>query len=404
MTPDRRWLYLIGIGEDGFAGLSPAARALIAQASLIVGGARHLALAAPLAAPSLAWPSPIEAAIPQILARRGEPICVLASGDPFFFGVGAMLIRHVAANEMTCLPAASAFSLGAARLGWSQQDCATLSLHGRALEAIAPHLQPAARLLALAWDGSTPAKLAAYLTARGMGEARLTILEAMGGPHERVREALARDFALADVNPLNLIALEMPAQSGARFIPRASGLEDAWFEHDGQITKREIRAITLAALAPLKGECLWDIGAGSGSIGLEWMLADPANRAIAIEQNNERCARIARNALHLGAPALQIIAGRAPQALAGLQRPDAIFVGGGAGEPGLIDHLYGLLGPRGRLVVNAVTLETQAALTHAYKRIGGELVQIGLAFADPVGRFHGWRAAMPVVQWRAVKP
>ena len=399
-----RWLAVVGIGEDGIDGLSPAARRLVTQAAFVVGGKRHLALAGPLSAETLAWPSPIENALDAIEAHRGRPSCVLATGDPFFFGVGAMLMRRFAADEMICVPAPSAFALAAARLGWSQQDCALLTLHGRPLEAIVPHLQPGARILALSWDDATPAKLATLLTTRGMGRSSLTVCEAMGGQRERVRAAEARSFALDNVALLNTIALEVVADREARVLPRATGLPDDWFEHDGQITKREIRAMTLAQLAPRRGECLWDVGAGSGSVAVEWMLADPANRAIAIEARHDRAARAARNALTFGVPALSVVAGEAPQAFAGLPAPDAIFIGGGAGTPDMIERAIDAFAPGGRLVVNAVTLETQAALVDWRARHGGELAQIAVAHADPVGRFTGWRTAMPVVQWRLVKP
>jgi precorrin-6Y C5,15-methyltransferase (decarboxylating) len=398
------WLSLIGIGEDGLAALSPAARERVAQASFVVGGARHLELAGPLSAPTYIWPSPIEDALPTLLARRGEPTCVIASGDPFFFGVGAFLRRHFEAGEIICLPAPSAFSLAAARMGWNLQDCAMLSLHGRPLVAILPHLQPAAKILALSWDGETPGKLARLLVERGLGRSLLTVCEAMGGPRERLRAGTAQGFALSDVAALNTIALEVVAGPDARVLPRAAGLPDDVFEHDGQITKREMRALTLSALAPRRGELLWDIGAGSGSISIEWMLADPANRAIAIERDPERAARVARNALALGVPALRIVPASAPEALGDLPRPNAIFVGGGASVPGALDAYLNALAPGGRLVVNAVTLETQAELTAAYKRWGGDLIQVSFAHADPVGRFSGWRAAMPAVQWRIEKP
>ncbi len=397
------WLFLIGVGEDGLDGLSPAARRRLSQASLVVGGRRHLDLAGELSAPTYAWPSPIEDALPRLSACRGEPTCVLASGDPFFFGVGTMLRRHFEADEIACYPAPSAFSLAAARLGWSQQDCVTISLHGRALEAIIPQLQPNARILALAWDGATPAKLARLLAERGFGGSMLTVCEAMGGVREQLRKARAGNFDLVDVAALNTIAIEVVADSHARVLPRAPGLPDEYFEHDGQITKRETRALTLSALAPRRGELLWDVGAGSGSIAIEWMLADPANRAIATEQNAQRAARIARNALALGVPALRVVEGRAPEALHGLPAPQAIFVGGGAGAPDALEHYLNVLAPGGRLVVNAVTLETQARLTDAYKRWGGELTQASFARPDKIGRFTGWRAAMPVVQWRIEK-
>jgi precorrin-6B C5,15-methyltransferase / cobalt-precorrin-6B C5,C15-methyltransferase len=399
-----RWLGLVGVGEDGIDGLVPAARELIAQAEFVVGGKRHLALAGSLKAEAMIWPSPIENALDAIESRRGRAVCVLASGDPFFFGVGAMLMRRFRADEMISIPAPSAFALAASRLGWSQQDCALLTLHGRPLEAIIPHLQPGARILALSWDDATPAKLAGLLTARGMGQSRLTICEAMGGPRERIRATDAQDFALDNIAALNTIALEVVAGPGARILPRAAGLPDEGFEHDGQITKREIRAISLSSLAPRRGELLWDVGSGSGSVAIEWMLADPANKAVAIEVRHDRAERIARNALSFGVPGLSVVAGEAPHVFADLPKPDAIFIGGGAGAPGAIERACDALGPGGRLVVNAVTLETQAACVGWRARWGGELAQIAIAHAEPVGRYSGWRAAMPIVQWRLVKP
>jgi precorrin-6B C5,15-methyltransferase / cobalt-precorrin-6B C5,C15-methyltransferase len=399
-----RWLGLVGIGEDGIEGLTPAARQLIAQADFVVGGKRHLALAGSLKAETITWPSPIENALDAIEERRGRSVCVLASGDPFFFGVGAMLMRRFAAGEMTSIPAPSAFALAASRLGWSQQDCVLLTLHGRPLEAIIPHLQPGTRILALSWDDATPAKLAALLTERRMGRSKLTICEAMGGARERIRTTEARDFALGNVAALNTIALEVVAEPSGRVLPRVAGLPDEWFEHDGQITKREIRAMTLSSLAPRRGELLWDVGSGSGSVAIEWMLADPANGAIAIEARDDRAERIARNALSFGVPGLSVVTGEAPQVFADLPKPDAIFIGGGASTPGMTEHACDALKAGGRLVMNAVTIETQAACVDWRARWGGELTQIAIARAEPVGRYSGWRAAMPIVQWRFVKP
>jgi precorrin-6Y C5,15-methyltransferase (decarboxylating) len=399
-----RWLGLVGIGEDGIDGLTPAARKLVKQAALVVGGKRHLALAGPLKAETLAWPSPIENALDLIDARRGRPVCVLASGDPFFFGVGAMLMRRFDAHEMISFPAPSAFALAASRLGWSEQDCALLSLHGRPLEAIVPHLHDGARILALSWDGATPGKLAALLAARGMGRSKLTVCEAMGGGNERIRTAEAQGFALDNIAALNTIALEVVAGASAHILPRASGLPDDWFEHDGQITKRDIRAMTLSHLAPRRGELLWDVGSGSGSIAIEWMLADPANTAVAIERRRDRAERIARNAPSFGVPGLSVVAGEAPQAFADLAAPDAMFIGGGASAPGMIEGAYEKLKPGGRLVVNAVTLETQADCVGWRARFGGELARIEVAHAEPLGRYSGWRSAAPIVQWRLVKP
>jgi precorrin-6B C5,15-methyltransferase / cobalt-precorrin-6B C5,C15-methyltransferase len=399
-----RWLAIVGIGEDGLEGLTPAARRLIAQAVFVVGGKRHLALAGPSKAETMIWPSPIENALDAIEGRRGRSVCVLASGDPFFFGVGAMLMRRFTAEEMISVPAPSAFALAASRLGWSEQDCALLTLHGRPLEAIIPHLQPGAHIIALSWDDATPAKLAALLAARGMGRSKITICEAMGGLSERIRKTDAQDFALDNVAAFNTIALEVIAERGARILPRAAGLPDAWFEHDGQITKREIRAMSLSSLAPRRGELLWDVGSGSGSVAIEWMLADPANSAVAIELRHDRAERIARNALSFGVPGLSVITGEAPHVFADLALPDAIFIGGGASAPGMVERALGALASGGRLVVNAVTLETQAACVDWRARWGGELAQIAIAHAEPIGRYSGWRAAMPIVQWRFVKP
>jgi len=399
----RPWLAVIGIGEDGLDGLSPAATKLLSEARLVVGGARHLALAGGVSAQTMTWPSPMEDAFPAIRARRGERVCVLASGDPFFYGVGSALMRWIDPQEMICIPASSAFSLAAARLGWSQQDCALLSLHGRPLAQIIPHLHDRARILALSWDATTPKKIAALLTARGFPKSLVNVCENLGGPNEKIRRAPADSFDLTEIGALNTIALEAIAQPGARIIPRAPGLPDDWFEHDGQITKRDIRALTISALAPARGELLWDIGAGSGSIAIEWMLADPANRAVAVEQDQTRAERIARNAEALGAPGLRIVPRAAPDALRDLPRPDAVFVGGGATTAGVLDVAIDALRPGGRLVVNAVTLETQSALADRFGALGGDLVHLQIARADIVGGFHALRPALPILQWRYEK-
>lgn len=402
----RPWLSLVGVGEDGRAGLTTRAMAALDTAALVVGGARHLALVGPLRAgqQALAWPTPIQDAFPAILARRGSPVCVLASGDPFHYGIGVTLGAHVPVGEMEVLPQPSAFSLAAARLGWALQDCALVSLHGRALERIIPHLQPGARILALSWDGSTPAKLAALLAERGLGGSRLAVLEALGGARERRREAAADRFDLADIDPLNTIGLTVVAGAGARIVPLSPGLDDDWFDHDGQLTKAEIRAVTLAALAPRRGETLWDIGAGSGSIGIEWCLRHPANRVHAVEARPDRAARIRANAQALGAVDLVVVEGEAPAALTGLPRPDAIFIGGGIADAGLFEAAWAALPAGGRLVVNAVTLEGEARLAGLFAAHGGTMRRLSVARLDPVGGLHGWRQAMPVTQWRVVKP
>lgn len=403
--PMRRWLSVVGLGEDGWDGLSPAARAIVEGAELLVGGARHLALVPEKAEQErLAWPSPLSDAYPLLLARRGRPTCVLASGDPSWFGVGAMLSRLIPPAEMLVVPAPSAFSLAAARLGWALQDTVCLSVHGRPLELVLPHLQPGARLLALSWDGATPATLAVLLRERGFGASRLVALEHMGGPRERAIEATADDWTAERVADLNTLAVECVAGPDARVLPRAAGLPDDWFDHDGQITKREVRAVTLSLLAPRRGELLWDVGAGSGSIGIEWMLADPANRAVAVEARADRARRIPANAAAFGVPGLNLVVGPAPGSLAGLPAPDAVFIGGGLTVPGVPEACWAALKPGGRLAANAVTLESEAALVEWHKRVGGQLIRLAVSRAEPLGGFLGWQPLRPVVLWTAVKP
>ncbi|MEE1655122.1 precorrin-6y C5,15-methyltransferase (decarboxylating) subunit CbiE [Microvirga sp. CF3062] len=398
------WLTIIGIGEDGRAGLSPAALAALDGAEFVIGGARHLELAAPLLVRTQTWPSPFAEGYPMVLARRGQPTCVLATGDPFHYGVGAELARLIPAEEVVSHPQPSAFSLAAARLGWSLPDCDCVSLHGRALARIIPYLQPGARILALSWDGSTPGKLADLLRARGMGASTITVLEAMGGPRERIRGAGADRFDIGEIDPLNTVAIEIVPSRDARVVPLTSGLLDSWFENDGQLTKAEIRALTLAALAPKAGELLWDIGLGAGSVGIEWCLRHLRNRCIGIDERPERAERARRNALELGATALDIRIGQAPEALADLPAPDAIFIGGGASEPGVFETAWAALKPGGRLVVNAVTLETETLLGTLYARHGGTMRRLALSRLEAVGGMHGWRAAMPVTQWVVTKP
>lgn len=377
---------------------------MIAAAELVVGGARHLKLAHEvIKGRQLAWPSPIEAALPQIVALRGRPVAVLASGDPFHFGIGKQLANAVAPREFVCLPQPSAFSLAAARLGWALQDVATVSLHGRDLRGIVRHLHAGARILALSWDGSTPAQLATLLTERRLGASRMTVLERMGGQQERVHRSTAAEGFAADIDPLNIIALDVAGTSATAWPSLACGRDDDLFANDGQLSKREIRAITLSSLAPRRGELLWDIGLGSGSVAIEWLLTDCSLRAIGIEERAERAGNAAHNAAMLGTPELQILNARAPAALAGLPAPDAIFIGGGIGD-GVVDPAWAALKPGGRMVANAVTLEGEAALAEAYRRFGGELVRIALARADSVGGLTGWRPAMPITHWRAAKP
>lgn len=396
-----RWLTIIGLGEDGLDGLSPAAASLLKQARFVIGGARHLnMLKAATAAETMEWPSPFERGIDAIKARRGAATCVLASGDPYLYGVGATLAAHVPPYETVCLPAPSSLSLAAARLGWPLQDCEIVSLHGRPFERLIPHLRPSARLLVLSWDETTPERVARLLVARGLGGARLIVMAALGGPRERIAQCRARDFTRQTFDPLNLVALEIE-DIATNYIPLTPGLPDEWYESDGQITKREIRAVTLAALAPWPGARLWDIGAGSGSIAIEWMLNHPRNRAVAIEKRADRAERISRNAAALGAPDLAVLTGDARDLMRDLPAPDAIFVGGGGAA--MVDAAWSHLPAGRRFVVNAVTIETQAALAERQARHGGDLVQIAVAHPAPVGSYHAWRPAAPIVQWATVK-
>jgi precorrin-6Y C5,15-methyltransferase (decarboxylating) len=400
-----RWLSIVGIGQDGADSLSPLAKSLVSSAELVVGGARHLELAAQLIkGERLPWPSPLHNAFPEILARRGRPVVVLASGDPFNFGVGKQIASLVSADELVSVPQPSSFSLASNRLSWALQDAATITLHGRALESLIRYLQPGARILALSWDGATPAKAAKLLSERGFGGSSIAVLEDLGGPKERVTHHRADVFELTGVSPLNVTAIEVAAGPKSRVIGLSPGLDDDFFESDGQLTKREVRAVTLAALAPRQGELLWDIGLGAGSIAIEWLLRHSSLRAIGVEEREDRAARAMRNALALGTPDLQVIIGPAPQALAGLSPPNAVFIGGGFTDEGVFEAAWTALQPGGRIVANAVTLESETRLKEVFERHGGELVRIEIDKAVKIGGFHGWRPAMPVIQWRAVKP
>ena len=403
--PASKWLTIVGIGEDGVAGLGDEAKQRIARAEVVFGGKRHLAFVSDLAkGETRAWPTPFDAGMRDVLALKGKKICILASGDPFFHGVGVTLARKVKPEEMLVLPAPSSLSLAASRLGWALQDIETVSLHGHSIDLIRSLLHPGARILVLTSDADVLAAIAALLNELGFGPSRLTVLEALGGPDEVRRTVRADAFDLKNINPLNVLALEIESTPDARVLPLTAGLADHLFEHDGQITKREIRAITLSALAPKRGELLWDIGAGSGSIGIEWMLAHPSLRAIAIEADGERAARIHRNAAHCGVPGLVVVEGAAPRALAKLETPDAIFIGGGGSDAGVLEKAIKALRPSGRLVANAVTLEMEALLLDQHNRRGGDLTRIALSRAAPVGSMQAWRPAMPITQWSWVKP
>ncbi len=395
MVAKALWLTIVGIGEDGAEGLTAAARAALDEARLITGAPRQLALLPPLKAEHLPWPVPFDDGIAPLLARRGEPVVMLASGDPFWFGAGASITRHLEPGEWIAHPAPSTFSLAAARLGWPLHRVACHGLHAAPLGRLRPDLAPGARLIVLLRDGAAVGDLAAYITDAGFGASSLHVMEALGGPRERIRQAQADGFALADIR--HPVAVGVETAGEGRVMSRASGLADDWFDHDGQISKRPVRALALSALAPRPGETLWDIGAGSGSIAIEWLLSHGSTQALAFEANPTRAARARANAARLGADRLTVIEGRAPTALHGQARPDAIFIGGGLSDP-LVGAILALPRPV-RVVAHAVTLESEASLAHWHARLGGDLLRIELASAAPLGSRRGWRPAYPVVQW-----
>jgi precorrin-6Y C5,15-methyltransferase (decarboxylating) len=398
------WLSIVGIGEDGLAGLSSVARALVDGAEVLVGGERHLAMVPVDGRERRTWGSPLSALVEEIVGRQGQRVCVLATGDPMAYGIGVTLARHIPPSEMTIIPAPSAFSLAAARLGWSLAETECLTLHGRPLEMLHSFVQPGARLLLLSDDGTTPGRVAALLRARGYGDGPMSVLAHMGGPRETVTEGLARDWSDKTSPDFNTIAVECVASPDAPLLPRMAGLPDEAFQNDGQLTKREVRAATLAALAPISGQHLWDVGAGCGSVAIEWLRAARNTTAVAVERQPERVALIAANASALGTPGLRIITGEAPAALTELSRPDAVFIGGGVGRDGLLDYCWERLRPGGRLVANAVTLQGETALADWYARNGGALTRLAISRAVPVGGLTGWKPLMPVTQLAARKP
>ncbi|MBA8842987.1 precorrin-6Y C5,15-methyltransferase (decarboxylating) [Ochrobactrum sp. RH1CCR137] len=400
-----RWLTVIGIGEEGFDGLGKTALAAIASAKAIFGGRRHLDfLNDAIKAQRVAWPSPFDEAIGMIEAYRGQPVIVLASGDPMFFGVGATLSRHFSPEEMLVLPHPSSLSLAAARMGWPLQDVRTVSVHGRPFELLQPHILPGERILVLSNDGTTPAKAAAMLRGKGFGQSRMTVLEHIGGSKEHRVQDIAENWSQGRCADLNVLAIECIAAPQANVFSPVAGLPDEAFENDGQLTKRDIRAVTLSRLQPLPRELLWDVGAGCGSIGIEWMRVHPSCRAIAIEASEQRQALIERNRAALGVPGLQLVRGEAPLALAGLEAPDAIFIGGGVTDDGVLEACWNALNPGGRLVANAVTLQSEMLLFHWREKYGGELTRLSVAQAGALGSFDIWRQALPVTIYCGFKP
>ena len=397
-----KWLSIIGIGESGLSELSPLARGLLDRASLVVGGKRHLAWLDASQA-SMSWTSPIEKSIATILKYRGTPVCVLASGDPLCYGIGVTLLRSISIAEMVIIPAPSTFSLACARLGWSLTEVETLSLCGRDPAFLSAILAPNTKLLVLSADAKTPQIVADLLTQLGYGDSQILVLEHLGGERERLIAGIARSWAKSDVAALNIIAIECTADPDLTPLNRLPGLPDSAYHHDGQLTKREVRAMTLAALSPLPGELLWDVGAGCGSIGIEWLRSHPCCRAIAIEQHAHRLQFITDNMSALGTPHLRLVQGKAPAALADLPTPDAIFIGGGVTAPALLDTCWTALRSGGRLVANAVTVESELQLLHWQQQVGGELTRIAIQRTQNIGGFLGWKPLIPVTQLVVVK-
>jgi precorrin-6Y C5,15-methyltransferase (decarboxylating) len=398
------WLSIIGIGEDGLQALAPAARTLIDTAEILVGGIRHLAMIPPGRAERLTWRRPLSDTVADIAARRSRRVAVLASGDPLWYGVATVLVRHFCPEEMTILPQPSAFSLAAARLGWPLADCLCLTLHGRPLDTLRLHLAPRRRILLLSHDGATPRQVARLLAQSGWGPSRISVFEHMGGAREARRGGTAADWGDESNADLNTVALECAAASGTRALSRLAGLPDDAFEHDGQLTKREVRALTLARLGALPGETLWDVGAGCGSVAIEWLRTADHTEAIAIERDPARAAMIARNAAALGVPRLRIVAARAPEAFTALSEPDAVFVGGGIADNSLLPSLWAALRPGGRLVANVVSLEGERRVVEWQAQHGGDLARIAVSHAAPLGSQSAWRPLLPVTQFVGTKP
>jgi precorrin-6Y C5,15-methyltransferase (decarboxylating) len=392
---------VVGIGADGWPGLGEDARAAVLAADLLVGGERQLDLVPEAAGGERRpWPKDLVALVDELPALRlaGREIAVLASGDPLLHGVGATILRRLDGEDVRIIPAVSSFALACARLRWPSGDVELVSATSRVPEVVAPALVPGRRLVVLGFGPRTAAEIAGVARERGFGASRLVVLEELGGTAERIVESTARDWEDREAAALHLVALEV--RGHGPLLGRAPGLPDDAYEHDGQITKRDVRAVTLAALVPVPGQLLWDIGAGSGSVAIEWLRAAPGARAVAIERDAERVRRIAANALRLGVPWLQVVHGPAPEALEQLgDRPDAIFVGGGVSSYGLLMRCMGALRPGGRLVANVVTVEGETILARAHEEHGGRLTRLAVAHAEPLGRFTGWRAAMPITQW-----
>ena len=398
------WLNIVGIGEDGVDNLGQEARRLIENAELLVGGNRHLAMDNGNKAKKIAWPKPFQPLIETLGCHAQRRVVVLASGDPSFYGVGSLLVQQFGIDAVKIYPSPSAYSLAAGRLGWHLQDVETLSVHGLPVEKLNMFMQPSAKLLILSHDRESPCRVCELLTRHGFGKSDVAVLEHLGGARERIVKLTAKDVKTDAFADLNTIAVKCISDTNRVETPRLPGLPDEVFEHDGQITKREIRAITLAKLSPNLNECLWDVGAGCGSIGIEWMRCSRGGQAVAIERNKERTEKLLRNARFLGVPDIQLVCGAAPNALADLPTPDTIFIGGGVQTKGVVELCWNTLNPGGKLVINVVSIEGQQVLYDWHQRIGGELIRINIEQATSIGQLKAFKPQMSVMQLFVKKP
>ncbi len=399
------WLTILGIGDDGLASLNSSAQLLFEQAQTVVAPARVLEVIDAGDKNTIPWTFGVSETIAFIKERRGEPTTILATGDPMHFGIGATLRKFFEEDEMLVIPSPSGFSLAAAKLGWRLQETAMISLHGRAVAGLVPHIQPNRRIISLTSNAKTIYSAAQSLVERQFSQSKLTVLEHIGGAAEKIltftaQQIVEQEQTFAD---FNMLAIECVADEGANFFATVPGLDDDAFIHDGQLTKREVRALTLSLLAPYPFATLWDIGAGCGSIGIEWMRACQGAKAFAVERDEARCEMIAQNANILGTPQLKIHQGAALEQLSELPTPDAIFVGGGLTSDGLFDALWDALPIGKKLVANAVTVQSEAYFTELFEQHGGELTRLQVSRAVPVGKFNGWKSSMPVTLWSVTK-
>ncbi|SHJ72619.1 precorrin-6Y C5,15-methyltransferase (decarboxylating) [Shimia gijangensis] len=394
------WLTIVGLGEDGPDGLSPASREALEKAEIVMGAARHLALLPELTAHTVTWPVPFAEGIPLLLSQKGKRVVMLASGDPFWFGAGSSVTKHLQTGEWLALPSPSTFGLAASALGWALENTVIAGLHAAPYARIRPQLFDGQRILATLRDGKAVAEICAWLSTEGFGPSTVHILEALGGPRQKVRQTKADTLEFEDIQHPVCIGIDVAGHGAV--IPLTAGRPDDLFDNDGQITKRPVRALTLSALAPRPGEHLWDIGGGSGSIGIEWLWAHPTTSASAVEINPERADRIRENAARLGVDRLNVVTGSAPEALSDLATPDAVFIGGGISQD-MLETVWAAMPNGARLVANAVTLEAEVLLANWHEAKGGEMLRVELAASHPLGRKRGWKSSYPIVQWSVVK-